>query len=185
MKNKIREEIKEKRKIMNPEEVREKSSLAQKMFLEWDRYKKAKTVMLYMPLGNEVNTLEIINDALLKEKNVLVPVTDRETFEISAYKITDNTEFEKGAFLINEPKEKIPYDSSKIDLVLVPGITFDRAGGRIGFGKGCYDKFLKDTKAIKVGFCYDFQVIEHFETSKTDINMDYIVTEKEIIRGKL
>ncbi len=185
MKNRIRKEMKEKRKSMSQAEVDEKSGLAQKIFIESEQYKKAKSVMLYIPLGNEINTSVIISDAFASGKNVLVPITDSETFEISAYKITENTEFEKGTFSVKEPKEKVRFDKSEIDVVLVPGVAFDRAGGRVGFGKGCYDKFLKHIKAIKIGFCYDFQLIDYIETDNNDINMDYIITEKEFLRGKL
>ncbi len=184
MKNKIREEMKQKRRNMTAEEAFEKSRTAQKIFLESEQYKKAKSVMLYLPLGNEVDTSSIIKAALYSGKNVLVPVTHSETFEISAYKITEKTEFENGTFSVKEPKEKVEFDASKIDVVLVPGIAFDRFGGRVGFGKGCYDKFLKNMKAVKIGFCYDFQLIRHIETDNNDVTMDYIITEKEFIRGK-
>ena len=93
--------------------------------------------------------------------------------------------FEKGTFSVLEPKERVCLDKNNIDVVLVPGIAFDRCGGRVGFGKGCYDKFLKDINAIKIGFCYDFQLLEHINTDSTDVTMDFIITEKEIIRGKL
>ncbi len=177
--------MKLKRRNMKPEEAIEKSRMAQKIFLESEQYKNAKSVMLYIPLGNEVDTSGIISDALASGKNVLVPVTDRETFEITAYKITEETVFEKGTFSVTEPKEKLSFDASKIDVALVPGIAFDRFGGRVGFGKGCYDKFLDDIKAVKIGFCYDFQLVSHIETDSNDIAMDFIITEKEFIRGKL
>lgn len=185
MKNKIREEMKQRRKAMTPEDAFEKSQSAQKIFLESEQYKKAKSVMLYIPLGKEVETTDIIRDAFSSGKNVLVPVTDNETYEISAYRITESTEFEKGTFSVKEPKEKVSFDKNEIDVVLVPGIAFDRLGGRVGFGKGCYDKFLKKTNAVKIGFCYDFQLVDYIETNSNDISMDYIITEKGIIRGKL
>lgn len=176
--------MKQKRKALTESEVKEKSETAQNMFMASDIYKNAKTIMLYMPLGNEVSTLKIIDTAQKMGKNVLVPVTDRKTYEITPYKIEKNTEFEKGVFSLTEPKEKVAF-YDKIDVVIVPGVAFDRYGGRIGFGKGCYDKFLKSTKALKIGFCYDFQLVYKIETDITDINMDYIITEKEFIRGKL
>lgn len=185
MKNEIRKEMKQKRSEMDEREVTEKSQSAAKIFLESEIYKNASSVMLYMPLGNEISTLEIISDAFGRGKDVLVPVTDSNTFDITACKITENTEFEKGVFSLTEPKDRLPFYSSEIDVVLVPGIAFDRTGGRIGFGKGCYDKFLKGIKAIKIGFCYDFQLVGNIEVDETDINMDFIITEKEIIRGKL
>ena len=180
MKNKIRKEMIQKRKALKAEEVFEKSMLAQEIFLESEIYKKAESVMLYIPLRNEVDTSIIMSDAFDTGKNVLVPVTDSETYEISAYKITKSTEFEKGTFSVKEPKERLPFDASEIDVVLVPGVAFDRFGGRVGFGKGCYDKFLEKLSVLKIGFCYDFQLLNRIKTDKNDVNM-----EKEIIRGKL
>lgn len=182
MKNIIREEMKQVRRNMTQKEVLGKSEQAQKIFLGTEQYKNAKSVMLYIPLGNEVNTSGIISDALKKGKKVLVPVTDSETYEISAYKITENTQFEKGTFSVFEPKEKVCFDKNNIDVVLVPGVAFDRTGGRVGFGKGCYDKFLQDINAIKIGFCYDFQLLEYINTDSTDVAMDYIITEKEFLK---
>lgn len=180
MKSKIREEMKIRRKALSETEVLEKSKNAQKIFLESKIYQNSKTLMLYIPLGNEISTLDIIEDAFRMGKTVLVPVTDSETFEISAHEITKTTEFEKGIFSLTEPKEKALFNSGKIDVVLVPGVAFSRDGKRIGFGKGCYDRFLENTKARKVGFCYDFQLAE-FETDEFDIEMDFVVTEKEFI----
>jgi len=184
MKSIIREEMKEKRRAMQKSEVFGKSLIAQNIFLESNIYCEAKTVMLYIPLGNEISTDEIIENALLSGKDVLVPVTDSKTFEITAHKITKDTEFEKGVFSLTEPKEKAQFDSSRIDVVLVPGVAFSAGGNRIGFGKGCYDKFLKDIRATKVGFCYDFQVLDEFETDEFDIRMDFLITEKEFIDCK-
>ena len=140
--------------------------------------------MLYMPLGNEVLTQKMIENAFADGKTVLVPVTDGETFEISAHKIEQDTKFEEGVFSLKEPKFKELFDKDKIDVVLVPGVAFSRRGTRIGFGKGCYDRFLKECKATKVGFCYEFQLTEKIISDSFDIDMNYIVTEKEIIDCK-
>lgn len=181
MKTEIRREKKIERATMKKHNVIEKSHSVARIFLKSDIYKNAKSVMLYMPLGNEVCTSEIIEDALLMSKNVLVPVTDKETFEIVAHRITEKTQFEKGVFSLDEPKEKEVFDRRKIDTIIVPGIAFGKDGTRIGFGKGCYDRFLQDSFALKIGFCYDFQLCENIEIDPFDIKMDYIVTENELI----
>ena len=181
MKNRIRQECKQKRAEMKQSEVWEKSRCATKLFLESNIYKKAKNLMLYMPLGNEMSTLEIIKMAHKDRKNVLVPITDRESFNITAHKIYENTEFTKGVFSSTEPKEQAVFDDKKIDTIIVPGVAFDIHGARVGFGKGCYDKFLKNTSATLVGLCYDFQICDKIETEEHDVRMNYILTEKEII----
>ena len=87
-----------------------------------------------------------------------------------------------GRFGILEPIElaKITYKS--IDMVLVPGVIFDKNGYRLGYGLGYYDRFLnKLPKAVKVGLCFDFQVMDKVPREEHDIPVDYIVTDKEII----
>ena len=184
MKSKIRDEMKIKRKSMPKEEALAKSLIAQSTFLDSDMYRESEILMLYIPLGNETSTLDIIEKAHFDGKTVLVPVTDSKTYELTAHKITKDSEFEKGTFSVTEPKEKADFDVSKIDVVLVPGVAFSRWGSRIGFGKGCYDKFLKDITALKVGYCYDFQITDEFYSDDFDIEMDYLITEKEFIDCK-
>lgn len=181
MKNKIRQECKQKRAEMKQQEVLKKSLSATKLFLESDIYRNSKNIMLYMPLRNEISTLEIIKSAHKDNKTVLVPITDRESFQITAHKINEDTEFTKGVFSLTEPKGQDVYDVRKIDTIIVPGVAFDIRGARVGFGKGCYDKFLENASATLVGYCYDFQLYDKIETEEFDIRMDYILTEKEII----
>ena len=184
MKSIIRNENKQKRAEMLKNDVEVKSYQASKIFLDSDIYKASTNLMLYMPLGNEISTTHIIKNAYLKGKTVLVPVTDKETYEISAHRIFEESIFEKGLFSLTEPKEKDLFDKSKIDTIIVPGIAFDKKGVRIGFGKGCYDKFLKNLSAIKIGYCYGFQLEDYIETDPFDAEMDYILTEKEFIKCK-
>ncbi|MBQ9757737.1 MAG: 5-formyltetrahydrofolate cyclo-ligase [Clostridia bacterium] len=177
MKAEIRKINKEKRAAMKDAEVKEKSLAIAKTFLDSGIYKNAKTIMVYMPLGNEVDTKEIIASAFSDGKRIVVPVTDAETGEMIASEIRENTAFEKGAFSVFEPVEKAEIDPQQIDAVLVPGIAFDKKGGRIGFGKGCYDRFLKKTKALRIGLCYAFQLCDEIDEESHDIKMDFVITE--------
>lgn len=181
-KEEIRKKFKQKRGEMDKSEASEKSLAAAKAFLSAEFYKSAKQLMLYMPLGNETDTTLIIKEAFRDEKLVLVPSTDGKSGEITPCFITQNTEFAKGAFSVKEPIQKEKADMSKTDVVLVPGIAFDKTGARIGFGKGCYDILLKDCSAIKVGFCYSYQICNELPAEKHDIRMDYLVTEKGIFK---
>ncbi len=184
MKAEIRQITKEKRNSMPQCEVREKSLKAAENFLNTDAYKNAKCLMLYMPLGNETDTSLILQKALSDGKRVVVPVSDRSNTDIVPCVIDEDTKFTKGAYSISEPDKLNPINESEIDVVLVPGIAFGKDGGRIGFGKGYYDRFLNRTKAVKVGFCYDFQLYETVPSDKHDVAMDYIITNQIIISVK-
>ena len=161
-------------------EVEEKSKSAAEIFLNSDIYKNANVVMLYYPLGNETDTLYIFQRALIDNKTVVFPVTDIVTSEMTPVLADNNTQFLKGAYSVFEPDNKKVYNE-KIDLVIVPGIAFDKRGFRVGFGKGCYDRFLEKTNTIKVGFCYDFQITDNIENDIFDIKMNYLVSESGMI----
>lgn len=176
-KKEIREFNKAARSKMSQSEVSAKSALIAKTFLESELYKKAQRIMLYMPLGNEVDTLGIIKAAFSAGKNVAFPVTEKTSGIITPYYAKPDTLFEKGSFSIMEPQSAATADVSKLDVVLVPGIAFDKNGNRVGFGKGCYDMFFKEVDAVKVGVCYDFQICEEIPADEHDIKMDFLLTE--------
>ena len=180
MKNEIRLKIKELRKNMAENEVNQKSFFASEFFLKSDFYKNAKCIMLYKRLGNETDTSKIINQAICDKKALVFPVTDEKSGKITPYYADESTEFKLGGFSVSEPKNSEIANPQDIDVVLVPGIAFDKFGARVGFGKGCYDMFLIKTNAVKIGFCYDFQLCDKIPADDHDITMDYIITESGI-----
>ena len=76
-----------------------------------------------------------------------------------------------------EPQSTDITDMTKTDVVLVPGIAFDKSGARVGFGKGCYDMLLERYSGVKIGVCYDFQICYKIPADTHDVRMDYILTE--------
>ncbi len=169
-----------KRKEMSSLEVLEKSRKAANIFLNSESYKKSNVIMLYYPLGNETDTSDILKNALIDGKTVLYPITDITTNKITPVIVDRKTNFSKGAYSVFEPTEKIVYNG-KIDVILVPGIAFDKSGFRVGFGKGCYDRFLENTDAVKIGFCYDFQIVDKIENDIFDIRMNFLVSESGMV----
>lgn len=184
MKNQIRQKIKSQRNSLSKEEVFLKSNLASDLFLSSEEYISSSVIMLYMPLGNETDTLAIISRAFEDGKKVVLPVTDVENVDIIPYYISDISDLRVGAYAIREPQNGVLTAIDKIDTVVVPGIAFDCHGGRIGFGKGYYDRFLSAFNGIKIGFCYDFQLVENAYPEPHDVMMDYVVTNKEIFKCK-
>ena len=181
-KSEIRKENKILRSKFTKDEIMEKSERASKIFLQSDIYKKSRELMLYMPLGNETDTKAIIENAFSDGKKVIFPVTDEKSGIITPYYAKEDTEFSKGGFSVLEPLGCEIANEKKIDVIIVPGVAFSKKGGRIGFGKGCYDKLLKNTDAIKIGYCYSFQIYDEIPTDIYDISMDYIITEDEMIK---
>ncbi len=165
------------RKVMSKAEVQPKSSVIAKLFLESELYRNAKTIMLYMPLGNEVDTGSIMEKAFADGKRAVLPMTDSKD-KIIPYYIDADTKLKIGAYSVREPIDTQMADPNDIDIVIVPGVAFDRYGNRVGFGKGCYDGFLKDTNALKVGVCYEFQMCDTIAADQYDVKMDYVISEK-------
>lgn len=167
---------------MTQKEVDEKSLGATNNFLKSEIYKNSKVLMVYMPLGKETDTTKIVKQAYKDGKKVVFPVTEPKSGVITPYYAKETAVFEKGAFNINEPQNGTKAKLCDIDVILVPGIAFDCKGARIGFGKGCYDRLLKNTDAVKVGFCYDFQVCDNVPAEEHDVMMDFLVTESGVWR---
>lgn len=133
---------------------------------------EAKTVMLYSSLPDEVQTIEFIEKWRHKKRIILPTVVGDDIIPVE---LTDDTDFAIGDFNILEPQNK-PYNGS-YDLIIVPGVAFDKNGNRIGRGKGYYDRFLSKHMDIKrIGICFDFQLIERVPTEDNDIRMHEIIS---------
>lgn len=131
----------------------------------------------YSAIQNEVCTDRILQSY----PSVFLPVTDKDgTMRFYLY----DGRMQSGMFGVLEPTSGILL-SEKPDVVIVPGVAFSKNGGRLGYGKGCYDRYFASDTCIKVGFSYAFQVLEHLETEPHDILMDYLITEEKIIDCKV
>jgi len=174
MKDKIRKLFLQKRNSLSIEDVEEKSrKIISKLKKDKD-YIKAKTVMFYVSKEKEVNTQEIIKEAL-KEKKVIVPKVIGKGIVCCELKEFDKMEF--SCLGILEPKEVIKCDVSKIDLIIVPAVAFDKSSHRIGYGKGYYDELLKHAKAKKLGLAYDFQIVDKIPADEWDVKVDKVITD--------
>lgn len=161
------------RRVCTPEEVESESAAVIAIIEQAEWFKKAKNVMIYYPIRNEINLLPLF-EKYKDEKTFILPVTHRYSIELR--KIESIEGLKKGHFGIPEPQT--PTFQGKIDLILVPGVAFDKGGHRIGRGGGYYDRFLKRAcRTKKIGVGYDFQ----FKKSKLpverhDVMMDGVVT---------
>lgn len=138
-------------------------------------FKNSKVVFTYISFENEISTIDLMQE-LLKKKRVVVPYcTDKKGNMICA-EIKDMAELKTGSYGILEPCNPVEFDKKEIDFCIVPGLAFDSFGGRIGFGKGYYDRFLKGTNAYKLGICHKELFFANIPKDESDILMDEVIT---------
>lgn len=136
-------------------------------------FSRAQVVALYYPLPDEVDTAGFVERWSQKKKILLPSVTSNFEITLRMYKPGGLV---KGAFGIEEPTGIPVTDYDSIDLIVVPGVAFDKKGNRLGRGKGMYDKLLKNIKAPKLGICFPYQLLNEVPGEPHDIPMDEVIT---------
>lgn len=183
MKSSVRTEILALRNSLTTDEIKEKSASIKEKLFSMEVFRNSKVVFFYVSVGSEVQTHDTIKEVLDK-KRVAVPITEKISKTISASELLNLNELEEGSFGILEPKKDFAriVDPKDLDLIIVPGIAFDAKGRRIGYGHGYFDNFLKDISAPKIALAYEMQLVDEIPASEKDVNVDFIVTEKRIIK---
>ncbi len=184
-KNLLREQMKNflKTSVSLADRIR-MSDIISRSIMEQPFFKSATCVMAYCALPDEVDLMQLLQQVVADGKKLVVPKTDTKNNTIIPCEIGClEDELNVGYAGILEPKIIQPVSPDEIDVVLVPGRVFDKAGHRIGRGAGCYDRFLENgPDVLKVGVAFDFQLVEHIEVDTHDITMDMMITEKTILR---
>jgi 5-formyltetrahydrofolate cyclo-ligase len=148
--------------------------------------------MWYVDAGSEVRTRHILPAALTHGKRVVVPWCVVATNTLELFLLEDMSELVEGAYKILEPKEELRALPAKVvkpeelDLVMVPGTAFDPRGGRMGQGKGYYDRLLATARraAPLVGMAFDCQIFDEIPVAEHDVLMDMVLTESRAIAGQ-
>lgn len=182
-KSTIRKQVLERRASLNPQIIERAGKAAADKLAAMEEYNHANTIMAYMDFRNEVPTGPIIEMIRAAGKKLYLPLTDK-NFQLIPYGIPEGkTLFDClsiSPFGIAEPDPSLceEADLGSIDLVIIPGSVFDQYENRIGYGKGCYDRFLAllPPKAFKLALAYDFQVLPCIPADPTDVKMDKILT---------
>lgn len=130
---------------------------------------------------NEIDTGFIMSILQGKDKNIALPKVFDDT-NLVHYLLTDNTILRKNQWNIPEPVDGLEVPPLKIDVVFIPLLAFDKLGYRVGYGKGFYDKFLKECRedVIKIGLSLFKPVDKISDTQKYDVPMDYCVTPEKV-----
>lgn len=173
----LRNEIKSRKRQYSSSQLEEQSLSVLSRLDKNEHLRDAHTILLYYSLPDEVNTHSYIDHLVSQGKRVLLPaVVDDKNMIIREY--TGKQDLQEGAFHIMEPIGKLyPVEEyPEIDLAIVPGISFDTRGNRLGRGKGYYDRFLSQVPDLyKIGICFDFQKVETIPTEPTDIQVNKVI----------
>jgi 5-formyltetrahydrofolate cyclo-ligase len=181
VKNDLRKMFLKKLKTQKEVNKLRKSSLIKKKLFSSQAYKKAKTILFYASFDGEVDTKEMLRQALKNGKAVALPQIMEEQKSIIPSRVFDlDKELGIGPYGIMQSLSNYirPVALSDIDLVIVPGVAFDKAGNRLGRGKGYYDRFLRKLPATTptIGLAFDFQVIESLPfVSSSDVAVKKVI----------
>lgn len=171
-KKSLRQDIRKRKKEHTSEELMAQSERIMMKLAAHPAFVAAERVMLYASLPDEVQTMDFI-DTWKRSKQIILPTVAGD--DIIPVEATDESEMQEGDFHILEPKNK-PYEGS-LDLIVVPGMAFDRDGHRLGRGRGYYDRFLSKYPEVKtIGICFDFQFLESIPTEPHDRRVDEVIT---------
>ena len=168
MKNALRDEIKQKRRAYSFENT---SNQIVKNLINSFVYQKSKNIMLYYPLKYEVNLLEILKD---DTKSFYLPKIIKDEMLCCPYKVGD--ELTLSSFKTKEPLT-MSADKNTIDLVIVPALCCDKNNFRLGYGKGYYDRFLKDFNGNTIVCIPKEFIVDTVYPEEHDIKIKYIITE--------
>lgn len=140
---------------------------------------QAQNVMIYGALSSEVQTRGLIQKALQRHKKVYMPRVNVQRQTISLWRVcSPKKDLKKGAYGIAEPCTRQRGNPGQMDLILVPGIGFDRHGHRLGRGLGFFDRFLKRARrAKKIGLAYREQIVTAIPRDSHDIQLDKVITD--------
>ncbi|MFA5092432.1 MAG: 5-formyltetrahydrofolate cyclo-ligase [Candidatus Omnitrophota bacterium] len=173
----IRSKILKRLKIQKEEDRNRKSKLIKDKLLRNKVFKKAKIIMFYIAFGGEVNTEEMIREAKKIGKVICVPICkkDKETMQPNIFE--DHGKLKKGPYGALEPVTQALIKPKDLDLVIVPGLAFDKKGNRLGRGKGCYDRFLNQLSknTASIGLAFDFQILPRVPTTSYDVSMQKVI----------
>jgi 5-formyltetrahydrofolate cyclo-ligase len=169
----------------------ELSQIICEKFMALPAYAAAKTVKFYIDIRSEVRTRQALPTAIASGKKTVVPWCN-EHGELELFHLTSMDELAIGKFRILEPKPELRHLPGKqvrpeeLDLVMVPGVGFDRNGGRMGHGKGYYDKLLQHARrdAPLVALAFECQLFPDIPVGRHDVFMDLIITEKAEYPGR-
>jgi 5-formyltetrahydrofolate cyclo-ligase len=178
----IRETILARRRSVSAADYAEWGRLVQDAFMALHEYASADVIALYQPVHGEVPTDRVMAHAFANGKKVCLPAVEKEGLAFRL--VSGHPDLVPGRFGIPEPHpDCLPVNPADIDLIVVPGVGFDLAGQRIGYGKGYYDRALHrlESSGRLIAFCFEFQLLDAIKADHHDVVMDRIITEQRVV----
>ncbi len=183
-KKELRQKVQNRLLAITPEQRAARSHKACENLVSTSEFEEASAIMIFLSLPHEVDTSEAILHAWQLEKAVAVPKISWEQRHMIPVQINSlDTGFSTGASGLRNPITGVPMPLEEIDLVVAPGLAFDRSGNRLGRGAGYYDSFFahEALTARRCGFAFSEQVIDLVPTTDTDEAVEFVITDEEII----
>lgn len=136
--------------------------------------KEYNDIALFASLNTEIDTFPLIAELLKQGKNVYLPKTNKDDIEF--YKVSDLSTLiiSKDKYKVREPSDGKVINPNTFDIIICPGVAFDKNNNRLGHGKGYYDRYLSRCSIYKVGICYKEQLLDELPTNEFDVKMDLV-----------
>jgi 5-formyltetrahydrofolate cyclo-ligase len=177
LKKRMRNQIFQAKEAISNEEMLGQASQLCSQLERTDIWSKSKIVLLYSNLSKEISVNQLIEKGLKSKKVIALPRYDSESRNYTACIIRGLKDLVIGRYGVMEPLINCPeINMNQLDLVIVPGVAFDRIGGRLGRGGGYYDQILKKLAAISCGVCFREQVVHQTPQELHDVKMDFTMT---------
>ncbi|MBR5542265.1 MAG: 5-formyltetrahydrofolate cyclo-ligase [Bacteroides sp.] len=174
-KKQLRKLIREEKKRHSAPELMATSTALLELVETHPRFIAAQTILCYYSLGDEVQTHAFVEKWHTRKK-ILLPVVVGDILELRHY--TGKDCLKVGAYGIEEPTGEDFTQFHEIEFGIIPGLSFDKQGNRLGRGKGYYDKLLPFLQSYHIGICYRFQAMEEIPAEPFDRPMDEVWTEE-------
>lgn len=182
LKTELRKSFKTKRECYTKEELGQLSDQIFDHLIRDDIYQKSNVVHIYVSMNdrNEIDTRKIIDRLFNDEKRVVIPKIENNSLALSHHEVFKDQELVENKWGVLEPIEENFFDINLIELVIVPLLAIDLNGNRLGYGKGYYDRFLKQVHCKKIGLSISGFVVPNIPVNSNDVPLDGYVTENGI-----
>lgn len=177
------------RDALSDEEIHQRSAEIARRVAELECYRAARTRLLFASFGSEVRTDALLTETLASEARLILPRVARGRQDLALHEVADlQADLAPGTWGIPEPiAERCPEVAlCEVDFILVPGVAFDRRGGRLGYGGGFYDRILRARQDLvdsgaAVAVAFASQIVDQVPRREGDVLVPFVVTEDEIV----